>query len=402
MSISHTLEAAHNALVTRYKENEPAILSLCRTLREDIIPNVLDEMNEGGIQYNIQDLEDWASDTGSVFRILKRHKYTTSFALQALRKSLVWRITTLSRCLSPVEFPARLDVFRLLPPSCRDPLGRPILVFNLAALFELASGSLDDAKDLILWLDDAMRRYLQRISKDSGQRGPVLQFVAIVNVQSAAASNLATDLVTWYYQDVQAHYPGIMGAVFIQGHSWVHSRMWSIFKRILPTSAQSKVSFLSREELAGHFGVDVLPEDFGGSLPPLNTLQDPLFGQLPPRRRRSRSSSSSEHSLPQLQIPDPRPSNPSPRTLRLDTSIPATHSPFNPFFGYPVSPTSLNPRYGRRRKRDLLKTLAYLWWAKWKGSVLWVLTLAVAFWLSRWRLRIWLNRRRQMISQRAR
>lgn len=143
------------------------------------------------------------------------------------------------------------------------------------------------------------------------------------------------------------------------------------------------------------------PQDLDGSLPPLNTLRDPLFEQLPLRHRRSRSSSS-ERSLPRLQIPGPRPSNPDRRTLRLDTSIPATHSPFNPFFGYPVSPTSLNPRYGRRRKRDLLKTLAYLWWAKWKGTVFWVLTLAAAFWLSRWRLRIWLNRRHQMISLRPR
>jgi hypothetical protein len=64
MSIPHALEAAHNALVAKYKENEPTILSLCKTLREDIIPNVLDEMSEGNVEYDIQDLEDWANDTG--------------------------------------------------------------------------------------------------------------------------------------------------------------------------------------------------------------------------------------------------------------------------------------------------------------------------------------------------
>jgi hypothetical protein len=64
MSVPHALEAAHNALVTRYEENEPAIQSLCQTLREDIIPNVLDEMNEEAMQYDIQDLENWANDTG--------------------------------------------------------------------------------------------------------------------------------------------------------------------------------------------------------------------------------------------------------------------------------------------------------------------------------------------------
>jgi len=81
-------------------------------------------------------------------------------------------------------------VFRMLPPSCRDPLGRPVLLFNLAAFFELVSGSLDDTKDLILWLDDTMRWYLRTISKELGQRIPILQFVAIVNVQGVNVSSM--------------------------------------------------------------------------------------------------------------------------------------------------------------------------------------------------------------------
>jgi len=154
-----------------------------------------------------------------------------------------------------------------------------------------------------------------------------------------------------------------------------------------------------------YFGANALPEDFGGSLPASSTLQDPFSDQLPSRFRRLRSASSSERSLPQLQTPEPGPSNPRPQTrlpIRLDTSVPTVHSPFNPFFGYPVSPTSLNPRYGRRRKRDLLRTLAYLWWAKWKRTAIWVVIITSAFFLTRWRLRLWLNHRRQIIIQRAR
>ena len=87
-------------------------------------------------------------------------------------------------------FPAVLDVFRVLPPGSRDPLGRPILVFNLAPFLEFSSSSLDDTKDLILWLDDTMRQYLRKISKESGQSVPVLQFVAIVNVQGVTVSSV--------------------------------------------------------------------------------------------------------------------------------------------------------------------------------------------------------------------
>jgi hypothetical protein len=64
MSVPHALEAAHNALVTGFKENEATIRSLRKTLHEDIIPNVLDEMNEANAQYDMLDLADWANDTG--------------------------------------------------------------------------------------------------------------------------------------------------------------------------------------------------------------------------------------------------------------------------------------------------------------------------------------------------
>lgn len=64
MSVPHALEASHNALITKYNENEATIRSLRKTLHEDIIPNVLDEMNEEGIRYDMQDLEDWANDAG--------------------------------------------------------------------------------------------------------------------------------------------------------------------------------------------------------------------------------------------------------------------------------------------------------------------------------------------------
>ena len=92
--------------------------------------------------------------------------------------------------MSSMNLQADPGMFRILPPGCRDPLGRPILVFNLAAFFELVSGSLDDTKDLILWLDDSMRWYLRNISKELGQRTPVLQFVAIVNVQGVNVSSM--------------------------------------------------------------------------------------------------------------------------------------------------------------------------------------------------------------------
>ena len=106
--------------------------------------------------------------------------------------------------MSSMAPPADSDVFKLLPPRCRDPLGRPTLMFNLAAFLAVVSSSLDDTKDLILWLDDTMRWYLQKISKESGRRTPVLQFVAIVNVQGAAMSTLVCLVLvncSWFHDN---------------------------------------------------------------------------------------------------------------------------------------------------------------------------------------------------------
>lgn len=49
----------------------------------------------------------------------------------------------------------------------------------------------------------------------------------------------------------------------------------------------------------------------------------------------------------------------------------------NPFFGYPVSsapglarhPSVPGLRHGRRRKRDLVRTLLVLWWERWGTSL---------------------------------
>ena len=81
MSVPHALEAAHNALVSKYKENEATIRSLRKALHEDIIPNVLDEMNEGGTQYDMQDLEDWANDTGVKIRMNESATFITPWII---------------------------------------------------------------------------------------------------------------------------------------------------------------------------------------------------------------------------------------------------------------------------------------------------------------------------------
>jgi len=43
----------------------------------------------------------------------------------------------------------------------------------------------------------------------------------------------------------------------------------------------------------------------------------------------------------------------------------------NPFYGYPTASVRGYPhlQYGRRRKRDLARTLAQLFWLRWKAHI---------------------------------
>lgn len=53
----------------------------------------------------------------------------------------------------------------------------------------------------------------------------------------------------------------------------------------------------------------------------------------------------------------------------------------SPYFGYPVLHDTPTPtlRHGRRRKRDLLRTLAWLFWARWRKQISAAMAAVVVF-----------------------
>jgi len=149
-------------------------------------------------------------------------------------------------------------------------------------------------------------------------------------------------------------------------HSWVHSGMWSVVKRVLPASALSRVFFPSDQELIQLFTPSSLPENYGGALPALKLLDDPL-----------RTQETLLESMPaeyrQIEAADPPASHPPAFTSLSPTSL------INPFFGYPATSSygSLSLPHGRRRKRDLARTLALLFWMRWRKPLIAGLLLAI-------------------------
>ena len=182
------------------------------------------------------------------------------------------------------------------------------------------------------------------------------------------------------------------------------SKPFPLCRHLLPENALSRVFFPSKDELVEFFSPSALPQgkaqrpcssskmveyaiDYGGSLPKLSLLEDPMSPRLP------------EAEIEVTSAPSPPPiSTPVPRT----TSWLSPTSLLNPFFGYPVSPPSNRGlpylRYGRRRKRDLVRTLLTLFWIRWHKHVIigGCLTVLLMLWklrFARLRLRLQLPRR---------
>lgn len=171
--------------------------------------------------------------------------------------------------------------------------------------------------------------------------------------------------------------------MFLHSSNAILSHAIIPFRRVLPAAALSRIFFPSKKELEEYFTPSCLPKgafrlafhqseflskhaaEYGGNLPGLQDLGDPL------RLNRLIQKGSSHH--PSIPVP----------SQPWSTYISPT-SPQNPFFGYPTFSNSSRaiPSFqpDRRRLRDLLRTLAKMWWGRWRThvSVLLWLILALA------------------------
>ncbi|EMD33718.1 hypothetical protein CERSUDRAFT_117796 [Gelatoporia subvermispora B] len=376
MSIHDSLREYKDQLDKLYEEHLETVRALQDTLIHDILPDVVNELSLG--QRSETRAREWLEDTDSLFRILKRDKFIVSFALESARRSLIWRLNTLPECAHYTPCP----VLKCLPSDVRDPFGRPIVYMEVRAFGDNSEGLRQSVANTM----ELLRVHLKTLndSNDCPSRAvtqPILQYVALLDIQGVTFQCAQhVDFVSWFVYDLLPRFPGMLAATFILNYTWAHSGLWSLAKRALPASALSKVFFLTSEELRALFAPSSLPSEFGGALPALAQLGDPLRAYVP------------VEDLAAEQEPRPAspaaatagaPSAPTSSSANAHARSAATISPTsssNPFYGYPVSVRSSTPtlRHGRRRKRDLLWTLARLWWARWGAGVRAGLVLVLA------------------------
>ncbi|KAG8900380.1 hypothetical protein FRB99_006103 [Tulasnella sp. 403] len=240
------------------------------------------------------------------------------------------------------------------------------------------------------------------------ERMRITQFVLMVDVRGAGmVPSFGSEMASWVLNDLAPNYPGLCSAVYVVNYSWTYNALWQVIKRVLPEKVLSRISFPSNAELLKHFPPESLLKEYGGLIPRLPVEYDEVQVRYYPGSQSASqdgSTASSSTIVPQdlsqdllhpsdsvsvTPTPPPAPTQvPSPPATPSPTHVPA-HHPSNPFFGYPTvirhrrlpdgtfhSVPSL--LHGRPRKRDFIKTLAYLYYLKFKRRVeLWVQMLVM-------------------------
>ncbi|KAH7099470.1 hypothetical protein BKA62DRAFT_772381 [Auriculariales sp. MPI-PUGE-AT-0066] len=307
----------------------------------DALPRLLADKNEqllGLLQehessvQNIQrelinefSVDERSHDTRYIFRLLRKYKFDEARALSALRDILGKPPVANTDPTHPL-----LDVVRSVST-------------HLVCIVALADAprAIEDLKHDIVSALEHLRGELALRPVDRG-----IQFILVLDVQdSSVSASLVYELVPWYTREMHPLHPGMCAAVLVSGYSWTHAGVWGIVRRLLPASAATRVLFPKPDEL------------------------DAYLQSVRPPRAEVRTTA--------LQRLDMRALSTGPST---PVSPLAPRSSANPIFGYRAG--------GRKRKRDLARTLAALWFARWHKrlaawtgfSVIWFMLLLVRRW----------------------
>ncbi|KIJ49365.1 hypothetical protein M422DRAFT_27726 [Sphaerobolus stellatus SS14] len=371
------LQHNQEEIISLYSRHRETVHLLETFLHDEAIGKLASELH-----LNDADMDaalEWISDYGSIFRMLKKHRFDLNVTKDTLARTLRWRInqmSTMKYSEDPGSRPNSLSPSAFiysLPPRAHDAFGRPVVVLQAGKLLDTEQSK----RDIIRVYED-MRRRLRAAHNDDEEASdePTLQFVTIIDCKGVSMRSRAVDLISWFIKEVAPHFPGMCAALFVLNYSWGYG-MYNIVKRLLPSSVLSRIHFPNQSELFECFDKDCVPLEYGGALDfsSYNTIS---------------ATSSLSSDLPLDTHTEETQSDPSPRRSNSNLSylLLPTMSAFNPYFGYPVvsSPGSSVPhlKNGRRRKRDLAQTLFRLWLLKMKKwtdkTWLWVV-MSIIFWV---------------------
>jgi hypothetical protein len=129
------------------------------------------------------------SRAGTIFRFLRRARFTHSTATALLEATLKFRLSLPNpNTLPPNPYYSTPTFF--FHPSLHDRFGRPAGVLNLRHVRRAQDGSLDALKDFVRERWEEGRQLLAKQSEEKAE--PCLQLVLIVDLEGAGMANLVS------------------------------------------------------------------------------------------------------------------------------------------------------------------------------------------------------------------
>ncbi|KZO95684.1 hypothetical protein CALVIDRAFT_166348 [Calocera viscosa TUFC12733] len=175
--------------------------------------------------------EAYVDDDGTMFRMFRKHGFSKSATLSALRNALLLPLPLLDL---PHTHPSIAITFS--PP---DP---PTLH---VCLTYLTPYSLSSFRETLLFCYEKLRLHL-------AEEG-LLGFYCVLDLGGARIRDILSDVIPWYTTELQPRYPSMCAATFIINYTWMYGGLWSVFRRVAPAQALSRIFFLSTEDLATFF-----------------------------------------------------------------------------------------------------------------------------------------------------
>jgi retinaldehyde-binding protein 1 len=215
------LEGNHKSLIDQYKANLADVCALQSTLNDEILSHVAQEFALSDADHTWA--KEWISDTATIFRFLRHHRFVRSFALEAIHTTLIWRLNALRLFALPST------LLHCLPPPICDPLGRPLVFLQLSELLTCEQTMMDG---LLISLDRLRihLRSLNTFNHELANREITLQCVFVIDLEGLSIQSVNLKILTWFMEEVVPRYPGMLGAVFFLNYSWTYAMTWSIAK----------------------------------------------------------------------------------------------------------------------------------------------------------------------------
>lgn len=210
----------------------------------------------------------------TLLRFLQGEKYKVNSAAKRLMNTMKWRQEMRVAHLLAYA-PSYMDIYlrawvRLHTGFCKK--GRPVICDRLSEFMNFSNYHALPFEQFVICHIRYMELTCEALHEASARKGKPIQFVTFVGnlggLKLAKAFSAAPMMKRLGKKIDETHYPEMAGTLYLINCPSFVSSMWSIAKRFLDPTTESKFRIYTDtpiQVLEEEIGLDALPPDFGGT-----------------------------------------------------------------------------------------------------------------------------------------